>query len=145
MGCAKEKRERRALRRADQISKAADLGPSVECIVSRLRQRRLAGDMPDDIPLPSVRALARRHAVGPATVQAAYRALASEGLVKSRPRVGWFVVPRAGQMRRRKALAILRMSIQSPIRRALASGLSRHLIRREILRKLSRRTASPAE
>ena len=123
----------------------SELENSVECIASRLRQQLLAGDMPEDVPLPSVRTLARRHSVGPATVQAAYRALAAEGLVRSRPRVGWFVVPRAGQIRRRKALASLRMSIQSPLRGALASGLSRHLVRREILRALSRRTADPVD
>ena len=118
---------------------------SVECIVSGLRLRLLAGDMPEAVPLPSVRALARRHAVGPATVQAAYRVLAAEGLVKSRRRIGWFVVPRAGKKRRKKALAILRLSIQSPIRHALASGLSHHLVRREILRTLSRRAAGPVD
>ncbi len=113
---------------------------SAERIASRLRLHLLAGKVPEDLRLPSVRTLARRYSVGPATVQAAYRALAAEGLVEARPRLGWFVVPRAGRMRRKKALANLQLSVRKPIRCALDSGLSRYVVRREILRMLSRQT-----
>ncbi|WP_297007497.1 winged helix-turn-helix domain-containing protein, partial [uncultured Corynebacterium sp.] len=43
------------------------------------------------VRLPSTRALAREHGVGPVTVQDALKELSGEGLVESRPGVGTFV------------------------------------------------------
>lgn len=53
--------------------------------------RAWIADAPPGAQLPSTRALTAQHAVSPVTVQKALRALASQGLVESRPGVGTFV------------------------------------------------------
>ena len=90
--------------------------------------------MSRDKPLPSVRTLACREGVSPATVQAAYRQLANEGLVEARPGMGWFAVSQSCRQRRKLALAQLQLSTRPAIQQALASGLSRYLVRLEVLR-----------
>jgi DNA-binding transcriptional regulator YhcF (GntR family) len=114
---------------------------SADRIASGLRQSLLAGELPHDQALPSVRFLARREGIGTATAQAAYRQLAAEGLVESRPGIGWFPIRRTGTRRRKIALAALRDYTHPAIQQALAKGLSRTLIRREILQLISPRSA----
>jgi len=115
----------------EQASASED--SSAHRIADSVRQRLLAGHVPRDRRLPSVRSLARRESVGLGTVQAAYQLLKQEGLVEARKRVGWFVVPRSRRRRQTVALSALRRSIQPAIRRALETGLSRQLVRSEFL------------
>ena len=115
----------------EQASASED--SSAHRIADSVRQRLLAGHVPRDRRLPSVRSLARRESVGLGTVQAAYQLLKQEDLVEARKRVGWFVVPRSRRRRQTVALSALRRSIQPAIRRALETGLSRQLVRSEFL------------
>jgi len=115
----------------EQASASED--SSAHRIADSVRQRLLAGHVPRDRRLPSVRSLARRESVGLGTVQAAYQLMKQEGLVEARTRVGWFVVPRSRRRRQTIALSALRRSIQPAIRRALETGLSRQLVRSEFL------------
>ena len=105
-------------------------------IADQLRTRLLAGDWPVTKPLPTVRALARRENVGHAAVQQAYRQLEAEGLVRARPRIGRFPLPLSPRQRQQKPLTALHEAATEPIRAALSSGLSRTLIRRELLRRV---------
>ena len=107
---------------------------SVDRIVTYLRHQLSTRESSASRRLPSVRLLARREGVGPATVQTAYQQLAAEGLVEARPRVGWFAVNREARQQREAALEILRQEVKPPIEKTLTSGLSRTLVRREILR-----------
>jgi len=105
-------------------------------IADQLRARLLAGDWPVTKPLPTVRALARRENVSPAVVQEAYRQLEVEGLVQTQPRIGRFPLPLSPRQRQQKPVAALNEAVSEPIRAALSAGLSRTLIRRELLRRV---------
>ena len=58
----------------------------------QLRARILAHELTDDEPLPSIRGLARDQRVSVITVQRAYEDLERDGLVRSRPGKGFFVM-----------------------------------------------------
>ena len=58
----------------------------------QLRARILAHELTDDEPLPSIRSLAREQRVSVITVQRAYEDLERDGLVRSRPGKGFFVM-----------------------------------------------------
>jgi GntR family transcriptional regulator len=61
-------------------------------ITRQLRSRILAHELTDDEPLPSIRGLAREQRVSVITVQRAYEDLEHDGLVRSRPGKGFFVM-----------------------------------------------------
>ena len=61
-------------------------------IMRQVRARILAHELTDDEPLPSIRALAREQRVSVITVQRAYEDLERDGLVRSRPGKGFFVM-----------------------------------------------------
>lgn len=65
--------------------------PLWEQIAARVRVAVAAGDLLTGEALPSVRELARRLRVNPATVAQAYRELAAEGFAESRHGAGTFV------------------------------------------------------
>jgi sigma-B regulation protein RsbU (phosphoserine phosphatase) len=58
-----------------------DPEPLRDQIVRQLRERMTRGELEAGDPLPNHRALARQHRVAPSTVEAAYEALESEGLL----------------------------------------------------------------
>ena len=76
-------------------------------IAARVRVAVASGDLRPGEPLPSVRELAKRLRVNPATVAQAYRELAREGFVETRHGAGTFVleVPRARKTLERKLRA----------------------------------------
>jgi len=65
--------------------------PLWEQIAARVRVAVAAGELLPGEALPSVRELAKRLRVNPATVAQAYRDLASEGFVETRHGAGTFV------------------------------------------------------
>ena len=74
--------------------------PLSDQIATRVRVAVAAGDLQPGDALPSVRQLARRLRVNPATVVQAYRELEQEGFVESRQGAGTYV--RAVEAPRRK-------------------------------------------
>jgi len=58
----------------------------------QLRAHILAHELTGDEPLPSIRGLAREQRVSVITVQRAYEDLERDGLVRSRPGKGFFVM-----------------------------------------------------
>jgi len=61
-------------------------------ITRQVRARILAHELTDDEPLPSIRTLAREQRVSVITVQRAYEDLERDGLIRSRPGKGFFVM-----------------------------------------------------
>ncbi len=66
--------------------------PLYDQIADRIRVAVAAGELTPGDPLPSVRRLAGRLRVNPATVVQAYRALEAEGFVEMRQGSGTFVL-----------------------------------------------------
>lgn len=81
-----------------------------------------AGELPEGMPLPSVRVLARRLGVAPNTVVRAYKQLEAEGLVRVLPRRGYYV---AGSDRglARPARAQVQGLVDEALRAAERAGL----------------------
>ncbi|MDP6038479.1 MAG: GntR family transcriptional regulator [Candidatus Latescibacteria bacterium] len=93
-------------------------------ISRQIRAKILAGDLPENEALPSIRALAREQHVSVITVQRAYERLEREGLIQSRRRRGFFVAQITDQSKRERAEQQLKEQIEPIIRNALAEGLS---------------------
>jgi len=73
--------------------------PLYDQIAARVRLGVAAGDLRPGTTLPSVRQLAARLRVNPATVVQAYRALESEGFVEMRQGAGTYIQEVAGARR----------------------------------------------
>ncbi len=99
--------------------------PLYDQIASRIRVAVAAGDLRPGEPLPSVRQLAGRLRVNPATVVQAYRTLESEGFVEMRQGSGTFVreigSTRRLEERSGQARALVRSMLAEAGRRGLAA------------------------
>ena len=95
----------------------------------QLRARILAHELTDDEPLPSIRGLAREQRVSVITVQRAYEDLERDGLVRSRPGKGFFVMAIPEQ--RRQLLAEERFAdvLGRVLAEARADGLETQRLR----------------
>ena len=110
-------------------------------IAGRLRVAIAAGELTAGDALPSVRILARRLRLNPATVVQAYRDLEAEGFVEMRQGAGTFVrevVPerRAGE-RTRQAAGLVRQLIAEAGRLGLTSKDLLQAIAQELEVKVS--------
>jgi GntR family transcriptional regulator len=89
-------------------------------------QRRVAGGLwqPGD-ELPSVRAVAERHAINPMTVSKAYSQLEAEGVLERRRGVGMAVAPRpAGGTATADRLALLAPALDALVQQARQLGIA---------------------
>ena len=110
-------------------------------IAGRLRVAIAAGELKPGDALPSVRNLAGRLRVNPATVVQAYRDLDAEGFVEMRQGAGTFVrevVPeqRAGE-RTRQAVQLVRQLVAEAGRLGLTTRELLHAIAQELEAKVS--------
>lgn len=89
-------------------------------IAARIRVAVAAGDLCTGEILPSVRELARRLRVNPATVAQAYKELAKEGFVESRHGAGTFILEvsqdRRAQERKLQAVVLVRTMLEEGAR-----------------------------
>ncbi len=94
-------------------------------IAARVRVAVAAGELAPGQALPSVRELARRLRVNPATVAQAYRELAREGFVETRHGAGTFVkeVPsdRRAQERKDRARGLVRRMLEDGARLGISA------------------------
>ncbi len=82
----------------------------------------LFGHLQPGSPLPSVRDLARRHLVNPATIAKAYQSLGRTGLVEVRLGAGTFVAAEPPTLDRKQREAFLGDRITELVELALALG-----------------------
>jgi GntR family transcriptional regulator len=101
-------------------------------IARQVRAYILAGDLHAGESLPSIRSLAREQRVSVITVQRAYEALMSEGLISSHPGKGYFVAAIDSGEKQRMARRRLREKLVSPVRAAMAEGLDAGDVRRAL-------------
>jgi len=104
--------------------------PLWEQIAARVRVAVAAGDLLSEEALPSVRELAKRLRVNPATVAQAYRELAAEGFVESRHGAGTFVRDVAPQKKTHE----LNSRATDLVRRLLEDGARLGISARELTR-----------
>jgi len=93
-------------------------------IADRVRLAVAAGDLSAGEGLPSVRALATKLRVNPATVVQAYRDLARDGFGEMRQGAGTFGAARASETRGRERAAAARRFVRQMLTEAARLGLS---------------------
>jgi GntR family transcriptional regulator len=92
-------------------------------IASRVRIAVASGELGRGDGLPSVRALASKLRVNPATVVQAYRELEEEGLVQMRQGAGTFVVEVGPELRARERASAARRLVHDLISESAKLGL----------------------
>jgi GntR family transcriptional regulator len=93
-------------------------------IARQIRAMILAGDLPADTSLPSIRAMAREQHVSVITVQRAYEHLMRDELIHSRRGKGFFVSPLPKEKKKGMAKDRLLDSLERPVVAALAEGMT---------------------
>lgn len=93
-------------------------------IAARVRVAVAAGELKTGDGLPSVRTLATRLRVNPATVVQAYRELEAEGLVQMRQGAGTYVTDVTPERRARERAADARRLIRDLLAEAARRGIS---------------------
>jgi GntR family transcriptional regulator len=115
----------------DLLLHLSDLSPEpLHGQISRqIRARVLAHELAGDESLPSIRALAREQRVSVITVQRAYEDLEREGLIRSRPGKGFFVVAITEERTQTMAEQRLERALERLIVESVAEGLEEPQIR----------------
>jgi GntR family transcriptional regulator len=108
-------------------------------IVRQVRAKILAGELPAETSLPSIRQLAKDHHVSVITVQRAYESLLREHLIHSRRGKGFFVSDLHDDEKYGLARQRLVDTLEKPISDAVDEGMGANDVREiieEIIRKL---------
>lgn len=98
-------------------------------ISRQIRTHILAHSLIDDEALPSIRTLAREQRVSVITVQRAYEDLEHEGLIRSRPGKGFFVVAISEDRKHEVAEQRFAAAIAPIVEESLKAGLDGDQIR----------------
>jgi GntR family transcriptional regulator len=110
--------------------------PLYEQIAVRVKTAVATGEFrPGDL-LPSVRELAGRHRINPATVTQAYRALELEGFLELRQGAGTFVRAVPSDTRARERGTQARRLVRDMLANAARYGLSRQELREALRHEL---------
>ena len=101
-------------------------------ISRQVRAKILAGRLPDNAPLPSIRSLARDIRVSVITVQRAYEDLEREGLIHVRRGKGFYISPLSSEQKREMARERLHEVLSPLLADAVAQGLNPSQIRKTV-------------
>lgn len=105
-------------------------------IADRVRVAVASGELTAGDPLPSVRALATRLRVNPATVVQAYRDLEKEGLVEMRQGAGTYVSHVTSERRARDRASAARKLVREMLAAAVQLGLAKDELKAAISQEL---------
>ena len=100
--------------------------PLYDQIARRLKTAVATGELRATDALPSVRQLAGKLRINPATVVQAYRSLEEEGFVEIRQGAGTYVRAMPGEARARERSAQARRLVRELLADSARLGLSRH-------------------
>ncbi|MHB1312845.1 MAG: GntR family transcriptional regulator [Gemmatimonadaceae bacterium] len=101
-------------------------------IASRIRVAVAAGELQAGDGLPSVRQLATRLRVNPATVVQAYRELETEGLVEMRQGAGTYVKDVSPERRARERASEARRLVREFLAEAARRGIGAHELKQAL-------------
>lgn len=99
--------------------------PIYEQIVGQIREQIFSGALPEDAPLPSIRALARDLRISVITTKRAYEELEAAGYIYTLPGKGSFVAARNEALLREEHLRQLEEHLQEVCRLAKLCGIGR--------------------
>ena len=106
-------------------------------IAERVRVAVAAGELSKGDGLPSVRALASRLRVNPATVVQAYRELEQEKLVEMRQGAGTYILEMSTDSRARERTAAAKRLVRALMEEAARLGIQREDIKKALNGELS--------
>ena len=115
--------------------------PLYDQIAARIRVAIAAGEIQPGSALPSVRQLARRLRINPATVVQAYRSLEDDGFVAMRQGAGTFVTEVPSDRRTSERIDQARRVVREMLSEAARLGLAPTEIMEAIRHELGTRTA----
>lgn len=98
--------------------------PIYEQIKQQIKDAIVIGDLAEDEPLPSIRALARDLKVSVITTTRAYSDLVTEGFVTNVPGKGYYVLPRNSELVREQVLREVEEHLGNAISRGRLADLS---------------------
>ncbi len=98
--------------------------PIYEQIEQQMKEQILAGQIPEDEQLPSIRQLARDLRISVITTTRAYNDLAEEGFIISVAGKGYFVAPRNNELLRERMLYEMEDGLQKAVSNGRNAGLS---------------------
>jgi GntR family transcriptional regulator len=98
-------------------------------ISRQIRARILAAELGDNEPLPSIRVLAREQRVSVITVQRAYEDLEREGLIRSRPGKGFYVMAISEDQKNAVAEERFAKALVPAVEEGQRAGLAREQLR----------------
>lgn len=98
--------------------------PIYEQIEQQMKEQILAGQIPEDEQLPSIRQLARDLRISVITTTRAYNDLTEEGFIISVAGKGYFVAPRNNELLRERMLYEMEDGLQKAVSNGRNAGLS---------------------
>ena len=98
--------------------------PIYEQIEQQMKEQILAGQIPEDEQLPSIRQRARDLRISVITTTRAYNDLAEEGFIISVAGKGYFVAPRNNELLRERMLYEMEDGLQKAVTNGRNAGLS---------------------
>lgn len=117
--------------------------PLYEQIALRVKAAVATGELGPGDPLPSVRLLAGRLRINPATVVQAYRSLEEQGFVELRQGAGTFVRQLGAETRTRERMAQARRLARELLAASARLGLTRTELREALRHELDGRGGAP--
>ncbi len=106
----------------------ASMVPIYEQLVGQIKNQILSGELPENVPLPSVRALSATLKISALTVKKAYDKLEEDGFVVTVHGKGTYVAP----TNRSLALEARRRAVEEEFTRALDKARAVGMTRQEI-------------
>ena len=98
--------------------------PIYEQIEQQMKEQILAGQIPEDEQLPSIRQLARDLKISVITTTRVYNDLAEEGFIISVAGKGYFVAPRNNELLHERMLFEMEDGLQKAVESGRNAGLS---------------------
>ena len=98
--------------------------PIYEQIEQQMKEQILAGQIPEDEQLPSIRQLARDLRISVITTTRAYNDLAEEGFIVSVSGKGYYAAPRHNELLRERMLFEMEEGLEKAVRSGRSAGLS---------------------
>ena len=103
----------------------SSMQPIYEQIVGKIKELILKGELKEDMPLPSVRTLAKEEKISALTVKKAYDALEEEGFIVTVHGKGSFVAHTSHQMQLEEKMKEVESDLEKAIQKARNCGINK--------------------
>ena len=99
--------------------------PIYDQIYTQIKNQIISGALPENEPLPSIRALAKDLRISVVTTKRAYDELEREGFIYTQPAKGSFVAPKNVELLREQNLKKIEEMLEEIMRLAASCGITK--------------------